>query len=471
MSATPSLPTCPNCAKLQKRVDELEALVLELKAKIDELTARLNQNSSNSSKPPSSDTPWRKPATSKEPTGRKPGGQPGHPGHCRVRLPPERLTRVVRYVPEVCAACRAPLPKQPGPHDPPPTWHQVAELPPLLAEITEYQGHARTCPCCGHRTRAEIPPAIQAHTTGPHLAATLSYLSGRCHDSKRNVQEIAETVFGVPLSLGTVAKLEQDLSAALAEPHAQALAAVRAAPLKHMDETGWAQGGKLCWLWLAATLTVVVFQIHARRGKDGLQALLSEFAGILCSDRWGAYAQWPLPQRQICWAHLKRDFQKLLEFSAATQGLGRAGQRAVQTVFAVWKDFKDGRIDRAALQARLLPVRIRFQNALRRGSRGADKKTKRFCRRLLKVYAALWTFAAVEGVEPTNNHAERMVRPAVLWRKSSFGNHSTAGCRFTERILTTVQTLRLQKRPVLDYLRRALAAHRAGTQVPALLAA
>lgn len=457
-------PACPNCAALLARIEALEA-------KLERLTERLNQNSSNSSKPPSSDAPWRKPPAAKETSGRKPGAQPGHPGHCRVRLPPERLTRVVRYVPEVCADCRAPLPKQPGPHDPPPTWHQVAELPPLLAEITEYQGHARTCPCCGLRTRAEIPPDIQAHTLGPHLAATLSYLSGRCHDSKRNIQEIAETVLGVPLSLGTVVKLEQEMSAALEEPHARALAAVRAAAFKNVDETGWAKGGKLCWLWVAATVSVVVFQIHAQRGKDGLKALLGELEGILGSDRWGAYAQLPLQQRQICWAHLKRDFQRLLDLGTATRALGRTGRRAAQEVFALWKDFKDGRIDRATLQARLQPVRMRFQKTLRRGSKGADKKTKRFCRRVLKIYAALWTFAAQEGVEPTNNHAERMVRPAVLWRKGSFGNHSAAGCRFTERILTTVQTLRLQKRPILDYLRRALAAHRAAAQAPALLAA
>ena len=347
----------------------------------------------------------------------------------------------------------------------------MAELPPRPAEITEYQGHARTCPSCGLRTRAEIPLEIQAHTLGPNLAAALSYLSGRCHDSKRNVQEIAETVFAVPLALGTVSKLEQEMSAALEEPHAQALAAVRAAAFKNVDETGWAKGGKLCWLWVAATVSVVVFRIHARRGRRGLKALLGALGGIIGSDRWGAYAQLPLQQRQICWAHLKRDFQKLSDLGTAAQALGRTGRRVAREVFAVWKDFKDGQLDRAALQERLQPVRMRFQKTLQRGSQGADKKTKRFCRRVLKVYDALWTFAAVEGVEPTNNHAERMLRPAVLWRKGSFGNHSAAGCRFTERILTTVHTLRLQKRPILDYLRRALTAHRAGAQAPALLVA
>ena len=463
MSDSTPNPACPNCTEFQKRIEALEA-------KIEQLNARLNQNSSNSSKPPSSDAPWRKPPA-KESTGRKPGAQPGHPGHSRVRVPSERVKHTVHFVPKTCEKCQASLPQQPGPNDPPPSWHQVAELPSQPAEITEYQGHACTCLRCGHRTRAEIPPEIKAHTVGPNLAATLSYLSGRCHDSKRNVQEIAETVFGVSLSLGTVAKLEQEMSATLEEPHAQALADVRAAAFKNVDETGWAKGGKLCWLWVAATVTSVVFQIHAKRGKAGLNALLGEIHGIIGSDRWGAYAHLSLHERQICWAHLKRDFQKLIDLGDATQALGKAGRRVAKEVFADWKDFKDKRIDRATLQARLQLIRIRFHKTLRRGSEGTDKKTKRFCRRVLKVYDALWTFAAVVGVEPTNNHAERMVRPAVLWRKGSFGNHSISGCRFTERILTTVQTLQLQKRPVLEYLRCALAAHRAGTQVPALIAA
>jgi transposase len=449
----------------------LEALVEVLSAKVEELTARLNQNSSNSSKPPSSDAPWQKPTPAKESTGRKAGAQPGHPGHCRVRLPPERLKHLVHYVPEVCEACQAPLPQQPGPNDPEPTWHQVAELPPRVAEVTEYQGHARTCACCGHRTRAEIPAEIKAHTVGPHLAATLSFLSGRDHQSKRNVQEIAQTVFDLPLSLGTVAKLEQEMSAALEAPHAQALAAVRADPVKGVDETGWAKAGQLCWLWVAVTVAVVVFQIHAQRGRDGLKALLGEIRGVIGSDRWGAYARLPLPMRQICWAHLKRDFQKLIDLGPATRALGRAGRRVAQEVFALWKDFKDGRIDRATLQARLQPVRRRFHKTLRRGSQGADKKTKRFCRRLLKVYDALWTFAAVEGVEPTNNQAERMLRPAVLWRKGSFGSHSALGSRFVERMLTVTTTLRQQQRNVINYLTEACVAALHAQPAPSLLPA
>ncbi len=462
MSETASNATCPNCAKLQERIVALEA-------RIAELEARLAQNSSNSSLPPSSDQPWSKKTPAKEPSGRKPGGQPGHAGCHRERLPVERVKTFVHYHPKHCAHCHAALPDQAGPNDPPPSWHQVAELPPQVAEVTEYQGHARTCPCCGTVTRADIPEAIRAHAIGPNLAATLSFMSGRCHCGKRAVQEISETIFDVPVSLGTVVELEQEMSRALEPAHQEALEAVRAAPVKNVDETGWSKQGKICWLWAAATHAVAAFQVHAKRGKDGLQALLGEVQGIICSDRWGAYAHLPLSGRQICWAHLKRDFQKLADLDENTKVMGQAGLEAVKDVFGVWKDFKNGEIARVELRSRLQPARMRLQDALVLGSQGTDDKTKRFCRRMLKVYDALWTFAVIEGVEPTNNHAERMVRPGVLWRKRSFGNHSDDGCRFTERILTTVQTLRLQKRPVLDYLRRAVVACRAGNTTPALL--
>ena len=470
MSDSASTPSCPNCARLEKLVVEMAATIVRLEARIADLEAQLKTNSSNSSKPPSSDPPWQPPPSSHKPSGKKPGGQLGHPGAYRQRLPPERVKHIIHYVPSICVHCYAPLSPTPAPTDPPPSWHQVAELPPQVAEVTEHQGHARTCSGCGKVTRTEIPPEIRAHTIGPRLAATLSFLSGRAHCSKRTVQEIAETVFDTPLSLGTVAKLEQDMSAALVAPHAEALAAVRAAPVKYVDESGWSKRGKLCWLWLAATVSVAAFQIHAKRGKTGLKKLLGRrVQGIVCSDRWSAYAK--LLLRQICWAHLKRDFRKLFERGGESEAIGRAGRRAVKEVFAAWHDFKDRKIDRAALQARLLPTQKRLQKALQRGRDGPDKKTKHFCKRILKIYDSLWTFAREEGVEPTNNHAERMVRLAVLWRKCCFGNHSVAGCRFAERILTAVQTLRLQDQPVLDYLHRALAAHRTGQPIPSLLAA
>ena len=468
-------PECPKCAKLERELAEVKHTLAEvtqtLLAKIAELEAKLKQNSSNSSKPPSSDPPWQKPPNQKTSTGRKPGGQKGHPGHHRVRVPAGQVHEVVHHVPSTCAHCQASLSEQPGPLDPQPAWHQVVELAEVLAEVTEHQAHARTCPHCGQLTHAEVPADIRAHTIGPKLAATLCYLSGRCHLSKRTIEEIAETVFKVPVSLGTLSALEGEMSQALRAPQAEALAAVRGAPVKNVDETGWFKRGKICWLWLAATMTIAAYQIHRKRGTPGFKALLGNISGIVCSDRWHAYARLPLHLRQVCWAHLKRDFQKLFELGAETKAIGRAGRRAVKETFSLWTEFKAGRIDRNELQTRLAPVRARLKCALQRGRDGPDKKTMRFCKRLLKCYDALWTFAAVEGVEPTNNHAERMLRPSVLWRKRCFGNQSDEGCRFAERIMTVVQTLRLRQHPVLAYLHAAIAAHRAGAPVPALLAA
>ena len=472
MSDLLSLPPapCPECGILRAALEQARQQIAQLQAEIRELRSQLQRNSSNSSSPPSLDPPGAPKPVVKAPTGRKPGGQPGHPGHHRHRLPPARVTDVVPFVPTVCAHCQAALPHHPAPGDPEPTWHQVAEVPVLAAVITEYQGHARTCPCCGHTTRAEIPPEIRAHVVGPNLAAILSYFSGRHHLGKRGIEELVETVFEVPISLGMVTTLESEMSAALAPAHDEAKDEVRAAAVKNADETGWKQAGRRCWLWMAATATVAYFVIHARRNVAGLQALLGEaIQGIVGSDRWGAYNKLPLHQRQICWAHLKRDFQKLIDRGGPAEAIGRVGMDVVECLFADWWAFRRGDLDRAGLQARLDPMARELQEALEQGCGCADPKAVAFCENVLVLYPALWLFAAVEGVEPTNNHAERLLRLGVLWRKNAFGSHSEAGCQFAARMLTVVQTLRLQKRPVLDYLRRAMIAHRSGLPAPHLL--
>jgi transposase len=456
-------PTCSECVRLRERIAELEAIVRELQE-------RLNRNSSNSSIPPSAN-PLGAPKPAVKPrTGRKAGGQTGHPGYHRCRLPRERVKEIVLYVPTICAECQAPLPAEPGPADPEPTWHQVAELPELAAEITEHQGHARTCLCCGHLNRAQIAPEIRAHAIGPRLAAVMSYLAGRHHISRRAVEEIVETAFDVPTSLGSISALEAETSAALANPYEEARDAVRDAPVKNTDETGWSEKGQKRWLWTAATATAAFFVIHLRRGFEGLKALLGEtITGIVCSDRWSAYSKLPLKLRQICWAHLKRDFQKLIDRGGPADAIGRVGLDVVECLFADWHAFRRGEIDRAGLQARVERIARELQSVLEQGRGCADTKAATFCANLLALYPAMWLFAVSEGVEPTNNHAERILRLGVLWRKNAFGCHSPAGCRFVERMLTVVQTLRLQKRPVLDFLYRAIVAHRAGLHPPQLL--
>ena len=464
-------PLCPGCRERDARIAALEQRVAELESLVRDLLTRLGAHSGNSSLPPSANPLGAPKPVIKKKSNRRPGGQPGHEPHLKALLPLERISRVEALVPRHCQQCHAALPNETAAHDPPPTRFQSIELRRDLTEVTEYQGHARTCGVCQTVTRAVIPAALRAQSIGPRLTATLSYLSG-CHGlSKRGIEEIAAAVFDAPVALGTVANLEQEVSAALQPAHQEALAAVRGTAVKNVDETSWKLLGKLCWLWAAASSGVVAFVIHGKRSAVGLAALLgAELHGILCSDRWGVYNAVPAERRQVCWAHLKRDFQKIVDRGGPSTRVGQEGRKLVKTVFAAWHAFQEGQDTRAQLQARLAPVMNRLNRLLLEGAiLGEDQAVATFCENMLALEPALWTFARVEGVEPTNNAIERLLRRAVLWRKRSFGCASEAGCRFVERILTVVQTRRLQGQSVLDYLHDALRAHRAGQPCPALL--
>jgi transposase len=455
---------CPGCRARDARIAELER-------RLAVLEALLGTNSSNSSVPPSANPLGAPKPVVKKKSKRKRGAQPGHPPHLKQLLPSDRVSKFVVYKPDECEHCHADLPAESGPDDPPPTRFQTIELPPIVAIVTEYQGQARVCKCCGKVTHAPIPREILAHSVGPRLAATMSYLAGQHGISKRSIEEIAEDVFQAPIGLGTVCNLEQEMSAALAAPHQEAVETVRTAAVKSADETSWKLKGKLCWLWAAATTTVAAFVIHSKRSAVGMAAILGmEIHGILCSDRWGVYAQVPATRRQICWAHLKRDFRKIVDRGGPSVAVGSAGLKIVKKVFAAWHEFQDGRCTRAQLEAKLAPVMNHMNRVLLEGAiLGDDKTVATFCENVLALEPALWTFVTTDGVEPTNNFMERLLRLAVLWRRRSFGCASAAGCRFVERILTVVQTRRLQKKNVLNYLHDALRAHRAGQPCPKLL--
>jgi transposase len=465
-------PHCPGCVARDALIQALQQRLEALERQVRDLQQRLGSNASNSSLPPSANPPAAPPPVVKRPTGRKSGGQPGHPGHQRLRLPRARVQHVIALIPSQCEACRAPLPVQAGASDPAPVWHQYAELPKVSAVVTEYQGHARTCPDCGHLTREAIPAEIRAHAFGPRLTAVLSYLSGSQYVSQRGLEDVAEVVFGVPVSLGSITALQEQMSQALAPAHAEIVAEVRPAPVKNVDETGWKQAGCKRWLWTAVTTRAVLFVIHLRRGAAGLKALLGEAVqGIVGSDRWSAYHLIPVERRQVCWAHLRRDFQAMIDRGGAAGVLGQELLFNAEMLFALWYRVRDGTRRRRWLQRQIDEwLRAEVRSLLEQGSQGACAKTAGVCAEILKLEPALWTFAYQEGVEPTNNAAERALRPAVLKRKRSFGNHSDAGCRFLERLFSVTQTLRLRKRAVLDYLVDALTAHRDGLPAPKLSA-
>ncbi len=381
-------------------------------------------------------------------------------------MPPEQVKRLVVVKPISCAACGALLLGE----DPRPARHQVTDLPRIEPEVIEYQRHTLTCRACGAQTQADWPVEKPAGHFGPRLQATVGYLTGRVGASQREVEEVLETVCHTDVGLGSIAALEQAVSEALAAPVAEAQAYVQAQATANVDETSWHERAQRAWLWVSATPLVTVFLLVATRGAEGVKRLLGQaFPGIVGSDRWSAYNWLDPERRQLCWAHLTRDFQAFVERGGESARLGRALLACVKPMFSLWHRVRDGTLSRADFQAALRPVQIRVGELLREGTQLAQTKTAHTCANLVKLEVALWTFVRVAGVEPTNNRAERPLRRAVLWRRRSFGTQSEAGSRFVERILTTVTTLRQQKRDVLDYLTEACAAAVRGEPPPSLL--
>jgi transposase len=438
-----------------------------MEKRVAELEDRLRANSSNSSTAPSSNPLWAPQLKPKKPTGKKPGGQQGHQGHHRTLLPIEQVDEVVKHVPRTCAHCRAALPADERSLLQLRQRHQVAELPPRAVIVTEHQSYACTCARCGQSTTCPIPRAVAGRCTGERLDAALCYLSGHVHGSRRAAEDVCREVLGLELSLGTVSNREREMTAALARPYQQVQQQVRRAPAKNVDETGWRRAGR--WLWVAATPTAALFHIDRGRNWHGLQNLLGELVqGTVCSDRHGTYDRLKLSRRAVCWAHLKRDFQRFIDRGGSTVWLGEEGLAITQRIFRLWRRFKHGHIVRATLRRLIAPLRRRMSNLLNRGLRCGVSKATYFCRNVLKVHGALWTFARVHGIEPTNNHAERMLRPAVIWRKTCFGSHSPGGCRYAERMLSVIQTLRLRQCPVVQFLADTLQAHRHALPAPSM---
>jgi transposase len=298
----------------------------------------------------------------------------------------------------------------------------------------------------------------------------VSLLSGRYHLSKRDMTEMMADFFQIDVSLGSVSALERRTSEALGEPVEEARAYVQTQPVAHMDETGWREANQKAWLWVAATTLVTVFLIRLTRGGQVVKEMLSEtFQGIAVSDRWSAYNWLDTRLRQLCWSHLLRDFQTFVERGGASQQIGEALLAQAELMFQWWHRVRDGTMSRATFQEQMQAVQLKVGELLRQGTACDHRKTAGTCRDILKREEALWTFVRVEGVEPTNNLAERQVRPGVLWRNGSFGTQSEAGSRFAERIMTVVATLKQQHRNVLDYLTEACDAANWGRPAPSLL--
>lgn len=445
-----------------RQIQRLTVRVAELEAQVANLTARLNKDSTNSSLPPSATHPHAKPLPPKPKSKRRRGGQPGHDKHERDLMPAAQCQAVVPCIPSDCRRCGRTL------HgiDAEPIRHQVWELPDIQPIVTEYQRHRLVC-ACGSSTCGDLPTGVPTGQAGPRLIAFSGLLMACFRQSKRRAAQFLGTILNQPASAGWMVLLQNRAAEAVQPAYEELAARLPAEPILNIDESPTKQGPSKAWVWTVVSTTFTFFACRTSRGADVLDDLLGDsYAGVIHCDRAKMY--WRFGRLQWCWAHLKRDFQALIDDPCHTRKrLGRDLMRPTRELFALWKRVRDGTLTRAAFQRRMLPIRDEVEVLLLRGY--VNTRTHGFCKELWDHHERLWTFVDVEGVEPTNNAAERALRHAVIWRKLSFGTQSAAGSRFVERMLTVIETCRRAGRNAFAWLTETVRARLSGPAAPPLL--
>jgi transposase len=463
----------------RKQVSDLGRQVVDLERKL----GLKQQNSTTSSKPPSSDglAGKQRPrcASQRKKSGKRPGGQPGHPGHHRELFPPERVNKIVPVYPPQCSHCEKAFGDRDraGAAQSKAQRYQVTELPKIEAHVTEYQCHKLRCGNCGNTT-ATLPDEVNGHF-GPELTALVAYLTVTCRMPRRVVLEAVEHVLGIPLSLGSVQKVWEEASEAVAGPYEELGRQLPLEPVLNSDETGYRTNGEKRWLWALVASRFVFYKIAPTRGAEVLVALLGEvFAGILCSDRYAGYTAYHKGEAQFCWAHFKRNILGTQEIAKSTDAekFCRDALALHARLFRLWHRFRAGPAtrypieDRQELIGKSLPLQKQFFALGERYLDSRDKDVRNLATALFVHCGEFFVFIEREGVEPTNNAAERALRCAVQWRKTSFGSRSAKGETAMARLLTVTRTCRIQNRSSLHYLSAAVRAHRSAAPVPSLLA-
>ncbi len=454
--------------RLEAQVEKLTARVARQDERIASLERQLGRSSRNSSQPPSADPPSAPPRRGKDPSGRKQGGQPGHEGKGRPLLPAWAVDEVIAHWPTececghvFCEADRVAVGK--------PARRQVEELPVMAVTVTEHQCQRVVCPGCGTQRTGRLPDAAAASAFGPRLQAAVVTLSVRNRISRRDVVELCEQLFGSRICTGTVDAILARAADALSGPCEDLLDRLRSAPAVNMDETGWRLRGSQRAIWGIFTERHAILQITASRHDDHAKQLLGPSNAIVTSDRWWAYNHLPVRRRQICWSHLQRDFEFHAEGRGSDKLLGEAGLAVCEELFWAWEIYQHTG-ERQALKRRVRLLQRQLKAILRQhaAKHARYRQSRRFARAMLKIWPALWTFANHNGVQPTNNHAERALRGAVIYRKLSLGSQSEHGEQRIARLLSAHTTCRLQRRSLHAYLIDVLTATTAGQPAPLL---
>jgi transposase len=449
-------------AEQQRRIADAEKQIADLARQL----ALRKQNSTNSSKPPSSDGLAGEPRKRgrRKKSRRKAGGQPGHRGAHRPLVPIEKVDEIRPILPEQCQHCGHPLPTQieTAQTTGEPQRHQVTELPPIQARTIEYQCHRVVCPECGESTRAALPEEAKGRF-GPQLTASIAYLTVVCRMPRRVVEALLGQVLGIDISLGSTQKCWEEASQAVAAPCQELEKQLKDEPVLNVDETGWRTNGAKRFLWAFVAARYVVYTVAATRGSQVLRDLLGKvFQGILCSDRFSAYLKYHSGKAQFCWAHLKRNLLGIVEFtkSSAVERFCRDALAQHARLFRLWHKFRGGQIDRSQLLLRSIPIQKRIFELAKRNLDSPHREVRNLATALFEHNDRLFTFLEHEGVEPTNNSVERALRTGVQWRKICFGNRSANGELATSRLLTVAETCDLQRVNILAYLSAAIACHR-----------
>lgn len=452
-------------AKAEARATAAEARVAVLEKENAELKARLGKDSSNSNKPPSSDSPYKAKAPVKRGL-RKVGGQPGHKGVTRAWLPAEKVDehKLVRVSACPCGTSLVGVAATTTA-----TWaRQVVEVPAIVPHVTEYTFETVKCPGCGRVHAPEVPPEA-ATCTGPNLTALAATLVGEYHLSRDAAASLLGTVLHMPICAATVQSCCEQVSAGLEAATVEVAKALPKSAVIHMDETSWKQKKLLHWLWIAVGDTVTSFAIHRRRGWQQFAEWFPDgFGGIVNCDRWRPYERFGL--RQLCWSHLERDLQAIIDVAGNGGAAATAALAGAKAMFTTWRTFKETNSSRADLQRDTWSFRREFRAFCTRGAeQKRDRRWRSLGRDLLRQWAAVFVFLDVKGVEPTNNTAEQGLRSGVMWRRTSQGTRSDAGTAFVQRIMTAHANCKRQGRRLLDFLVATLIAHRRGVRPPSLL--
>ena len=452
--------------------------------RLKRLEEQPRQDSRTSSTPPSADPPKTRAERRAEARAkakelmrrdgerRKAGGQSGHLGAGRDLRPEDQVDEIVDHYPDACGGCGRSFDDGQRGRGGRFGRHQVCELPPISVIVTEHRTHQLRCRHCRARTSAPLPELIAGSPFGLRLQAAVVTLTARHRISRRGITELARDLFGAWLSTGSVDAICQRASDALAGPHCELQDRVLDQGAVHVDETGWRTGGEGRALWTATTPEATFLKIAEHCNREQFDALIGAYAGIVISDRWNGFSHLDPTRRQVCWSHLQRDFRRHGDGLGEQKTFGERGLELTGRVFTAWRAYQREHHNRDRLKAEIAPIQTELRQLLEQASPKSQRTRwhRRFANNLLKVWPALWTFTIIDGVQPTNNPAERALRSPVIHRKVSLGTQSNDGERFAERALSAAGTLRLQHRSLFTYLSDLLTAHARGDPFPALAA-